>query len=235
METLRKHSFFVLAGLLAATTLHAQTADDVVNKYVSAVGGKDAISGVKSLIVESNMAVMGQDAPSTTTILVGKGYKTETDFNGSKLINCVTPTGGWMVNPFQGAATPTAMPEDQFKSSKINLQVDPLANYAANGFKIELQGKDSADYKIRMTGGVTDAVYYINMKTSLMDKVVSHTNMGGQDADITITFSDYKKLDNGLMYPHSTNLDLPQVSLAITVKKVTVNPDIDPKIFDMPK
>jgi hypothetical protein len=235
METLTKRSVFALAALLSFTTLRAQTADDIVSKYVSAIGGKDALTGVKSLVVESNMNAMGNDAPTMTTILVGKGYKNESDFAGSKIISCVTPTGGWMVNPYQGAATPTAMPDDQFKTNKINMVVYPLVDYAANGYKVELTGKDSADYKLKMTGNSMDVTYYINMKTYLLDKLVSQTSMGGQSGDITISFSDYRKLDGGLLYPYSTTLDLPQVSLAITVKKVTVNSTVDPTIFVMPK
>ncbi len=235
METLTKRSFFVLAALLAFTTLRAQTADEIVNKYVDAIGGKDAISSVKSLVVESTMTAMGNDAPTTTTILVGKGYKNESDFAGTKLVTVVTPTGGWMVNPYAGAPTPTAMPDDQFKSSKVNMLLNPLANYAANGAKVELLGKDSADYKLKMSGNGMDVTYYMNMKTYLIDKLVSQTSMGGQSGDITISFSDYRKLDGGLLYPYATTLDLPQVSLAIAVKKVTVNSTIDPTAFDMPK
>ena len=59
METLMKRSLFALAALLAFTTLRAQTADDIISKYVTAVGGKDAITGVKSLIIESSVSVMG--------------------------------------------------------------------------------------------------------------------------------------------------------------------------------
>src|SRR5580692_13013224 len=84
METLRMRSFFVLAALLAFTTLHAQTADDIVNKYTAAIGGKDAITGVKSLILESSVSVMGNDMTSTTTIVVGKGYKNESDFRSEE-------------------------------------------------------------------------------------------------------------------------------------------------------
>jgi hypothetical protein len=235
METLRKRSLIVLAALMAFTTLHAQTADDIVNKYVTAVGGKDAINSVKSLILETSVSVMGNDVPSTTTIVVGKGYKNETDFNGTKMVQCVSDKGGWVLNPMMGAATPTAMTDDQLKASKIRLQIDPLANYAASGYKVELIGKDSADYKLHMTGSDVDVTYYINMKTYLSDKLISHVSAGGQDGETTITFSDYRKTDAGIMYPYAESLDLPNYSLAITVKKITVNPTVDPAIFDMPK
>ena len=236
METLRKCSFFALAALLAfTTTLRAQTADDIVNKYVAAIGGKDVINGVKSLIVETSVTVMGNDVPSTTTVVVGKGYKNESDFQGTKMVQCVTDKGGWMVNPMMGAPTPTAMTDDQVKAQKLQLQVDPLANYAASGYKIELLGKDSADYKLKMTGTGVDVTYYINMKTYLPDKLVSHVSVGGQDGETTITFSDYRKTDAGLVYPYAETLDLPQYSLAIAIKKITINPTVDPTIFDMPK
>jgi hypothetical protein len=235
METLIKRSFFVLAATLAMTTLRAQTADDIVNKHVTALGGKDVVGGVKSLIIEGTMSAAGNDAPMTMTKVMGKGYKSVSDFGGTTLITTVTPTGGWMVNPYAGATTPTALPADQFKSQKINLYVDPLYDYATNGYKIELDGKDSADVKLKMTGEGMDATYYINANTYLIDKVVSKANVGGQEGEITISFSDYRKLDGGMMYPFNTTLDLPQISLSIVPKKVTVNPTVDPTIFDMPK
>jgi hypothetical protein len=235
MITLSKRSLFVLTALLAFSTLRAQTADDIVNKYVAAVGGKDAIGSVKSLIIESSLQVMGNDLPSTVTVLVGKGYKSESDFQGAKYIQCFTDKGGWMVNAMAGAPTPTAMPDEQAKAGKLQLQVDPLANYQASGYKIELIGKDSADYKLKMTGSGVDVMYYINMKTNLTDKVVSHTSMGGQDGETTISFSDYRKTDGGLLYPYATTVETPQITLAITIKKITVNPTVDPTIFDMPK
>src|ERR1700691_5070116 len=75
METLTKRSVFVLAALLAFTTLRAQTADDIVNKYAAAIGGKDAISSVKSLVVDATTSIMGNDGATKITILVGQGYK----------------------------------------------------------------------------------------------------------------------------------------------------------------
>jgi hypothetical protein len=231
METLRKRSLIVLAALLAFTTLHAQTADDIVTKYVAAVGGKDAINSVKSLILESSLSVMGNDIPSTTTIVVGKGYKNESDFQGTKMVQCVNDKGGWVLNPMMGAPTPTAMTDDQVKAGKLQLQIDPLANYAANGYKIELLGKDTADYKLKMSGNGADVTYYINIKTYLIDKLVSKTDAG----ETTVGMSDYRKTDVGLQYPFAESIETAQYSLTLAIKKITVNPTVDPTIFDMPK
>ena len=79
METLRKSSFFVLAAILAFSTGRAQTAEDIVNKYVAAIGGKDAVNSVKSLVITGSMEVMGNDGTDTVTLVVGKGYKTAMD------------------------------------------------------------------------------------------------------------------------------------------------------------
>jgi hypothetical protein len=234
MKTLKKHSLLILAAVLGITTLQAQTADEIVAKYIDALGGRTVISSVKSLIIESSVDYQGSDAPSTTYILAGKGYKTETDFNGQKMVQCVTPDGGWAVLPM--SPTPTVAPPEQVKSSQGQLQIGgPLVDYAAKGYKLESVGKDSADYKLHLTGSGLDVMYYINIKTNLTDKQISKASMNGQQMEITVAFSDYRKTDAGFTLPYAQQLDLPQASVNITHKKVTVNGPVDPAIFNMPK
>jgi hypothetical protein len=60
--------------------------------------------------------------------------------------------------------------------------------------------------------------------------------MQGQDVDVTLTFSDYRKTDSGYVIPYATNIDLGgQFSMDMTVKKVEVNKTIDPAVFVIPK
>lgn len=229
-----KRSFFVLIAALGMTTLRAQSVDDVISKYVDALGGKSVLASVKSLVVESTVNVNGNDAPSTTTILVGQGYKSVTDFNGQQFVQCINTTGGWGINPMAGQNTPTAMPADIVKASQLQLQLSPLANYAANGYKVELIGKDTADYKVRMSTASAQVTYYINTKTYLVDKVVTQS-AAAQGGETTITFSDYRKTDAGFTFPYAQSLELPNFTLSIVDKKVTVNSTVDPSIFNMPK
>jgi hypothetical protein len=237
MKTLRKQSVFALVAVLACINLHAQTAEEIVNKHISAIGGKSAIEGVKTLYIESDVDVAGNNAPSKTWIVNGKGYKNEVEFGGSKIQQCVSDKGGWMVNPPMGVTTPQAMPDDQVKMMKGQINVGgPLYNYATKGNKIELIGQDSGDYKIKMTTSAAIAVtFFISKKTYLIDKTVSTASIQGQDMETTVLFSDYRKLDGGYVLNFGQQISLPMYTLNITNKKVEVNKEIDPAIFDMPK
>ncbi|MDP9040447.1 MAG: outer membrane lipoprotein-sorting protein, partial [Bacteroidota bacterium] len=73
-----------LALLLAVTSFsvtRAQTADEIVNKYVDAIGGKDKLDQIKTVYIENTVQVMGNEGPSTTSIVNGVGYRMESDVN----------------------------------------------------------------------------------------------------------------------------------------------------------
>jgi len=235
METLMKPSVFVLAAVLACTNIHAQSADDIVNKYVVAIGGKSAVENVKTLYIESDVDFQGNPVPSTTWIISGKGYKSELEFGGAKMQQCITDKGGWMTTP--GSTTAQAMPEEQMKTMKGQINVGgPLYDYASKGNKIELIGQDTGDYKVKLTTpSAVSVTFFINKKTYLIDKTVSNANIQGQDMETTVTFSDYRKLDGGYLMNFYQEVTLPMYNLKITHKKVEVNKPIDPSIFEIPK
>jgi hypothetical protein len=216
----------------------AASADEIVQKHLAAIGGKEAISQVKSLSLESSAQIMGVDAPGTTVVLDGVGFKNETDFNGTKIVSCYTDKGGWTVNPMAGAAEPAPMPDDQYKMGKEQIYIGgALYDYAVRGSKVELVGKDDKTYKIKLTTkDNTDSEYVIDSSTYLVKTMTTKGKMQDQDVVITSSFSDYRKTDVGFILPYSIDLDIGgQFSFSITVKKVELNKTIDPAVFAMPK
>lgn len=234
-----------LSLLLVATAFgllsHAQTADEIVNKHIEAMGGKEQIKNIKSVYTEGTMNVMGNEAPVTTTILNGKGFKSEVDFNGQKIVQVLTDKEGWAINPMMGSTDPQKMPEEQYNSSKDEIFVGgPLYDYAAKGYKVDLAGREDVNsvnaYKLNVTNDDNTTTLYLDPNTYYIIKAVKKFDVGGQQGEVSTVFSDYKKTDGGFVLPYSTEITLPQgFSISSTIKKVEVNKDIDPAIFDMPK
>ncbi|MEO6837329.1 MAG: hypothetical protein ABI185_03000 [Ginsengibacter sp.] len=230
-----------LTSLLLLFSATAQTADDIINKHIDAIGGKDKLSQLTSCVTEKTTEVMGNESKTTTTILNGKGYKNVADFNGQQIVQVATDKGGWVINPFMGSPTATALTPDEYKSSEDDVYLpDALFNYAQHGAKVELAGQEKVGdinaFKLNYTDKDSAvSTVYIDPSTWYIIQVVRTGNVQGQQTTITISYSDYKKTDFGVFVPYSVGIDMGQFNLKNTTTKVEFNKTIDPTIFDMPK
>lgn len=230
------------AGVLLLSTAYvqAQTADEVVSKHLAAIGGKDVINKIKSQVIESSISVMGSDLTSTSTLLVGKGFKNVANFNGQEIIQCITTTGGWMINPLAGQTDPTALPDDQVKAAQSVLEIaGGLMNYKEKGGKVDLAGTESVEgvkaIKLKLTDkDGKESFYWLDPATYYIVKRESTTEANGQSITASSLFSNFKKTDIGFVMPFTTIVNQ-GFEMTITVEKVTFNTEIDPKIFEMPK
>ena len=236
-----KFCLLLVTALSSVAYVQAQTADEIIAKHIEAIGGKEKLSAITSLRMENTMQVMGNEAPSTTVVLNGKGYRNESEFNGQKMVQVITDKGGWAINPMSGSADPQPMPDEQYKASQDQIYAVPFLDYAARGTKAELLGQEKAGtvnaYKIKMTNKNNVATtYYFDPATYYIVQAVRTGNAMGQQVDITISYSDYKKTDYGLVVPNAMNIDFGgQFSLGAKVNKVEVNKPVDAALFEMKK
>lgn len=240
MKTYRSF-VLVFAALLCAVTVSAQTADEIINKYVQAIGGKDLLSKVTSVYTESSMDVMGMQATVKSTTLNGKGMKQEIDVQGSLMVTCLTDKGGWSINPMAGGTSPEDMPQSQYNSGKEQIVVGgPFVNFAEKGYKVELMGTEAVgdvnSYKIKMTSPDSiSAVYFFDPNTFYLIKSMQETEMQGQVIDNVSTYSDYKQAD-GYTMPYKMEMVMAggQFTMTLTVTKVELNKPVDETIFAKP-
>jgi hypothetical protein len=230
----------LLAVLFLSASLKAQTADEIINKHLDAIGGKEKLTAIKSVKLDNTMNLMGNDAPNIAYIIDGKGYRNEMEMMGQKMVQVITDKGGWMINPMQGSTEPQELPADQLKSMAGRFYAVPLLNYADRGYTAELQGKakvgDADVWKVKVTDkSGTAMTYFIDAKTFYVVQNEASAEMMGNTVTVTINYSDFKKTDYGWVVPYATDMNMGQFAISSKLNKIEVNPTIDPALFEMKK
>jgi hypothetical protein len=233
--------FSALLLLLPFGIMQAQTMEEIVSKSILASGGKESLEKISTISIESTTQVMGNDLPTTTIIVNGKGYKNSSEMNGQSIAQCYTDKGGWSINPMNGG-TPEQIPAGQLKYSKLQFDIGgPLLNYEVKGNKIELVGKETVGtveaFKLKIvTPDSAEMFYFIDPATFYVIQTSLKSEMMGQEVWLKTGLSDYRKTESGYVMPFAMDLNFgDQFSLTVLVKKVEFNKTVDPAIFEMPK
>lgn len=240
MKTL-KLCLLLAFATVSLTSLRAQTVDEIINKHIEAMGGKDKLAQLKSVKMDMRVEVMGNESPTTVTIVNGKGYRYEAEVNGQKIVQCYTDKGGWMINPMMGGTDPQPLSEEQYKGVEEQIYATgPLFDYAAKGNKVEFVGQekvgDVSAYKLKVTNkDSAETTLYLDPSTYYIIQLERSQEMMGNPVTVIVKNSNFQKTDEGYVFPRTLETDFgEQFSLAATVNKIEVNPAIDPSTFDMP-
>jgi len=218
----------------AIFTLNAQTAEEVIAKYITEIGGADKWSKVQSIKIEGQIEVQGIQIPFTMQGAQMKGMRLDAEFQGNKIIDITTPTKGWAQNPLAGKATLSPISEDELKQKLDDLDIqDSFIDYKAKGSVIESLGKDEEDgneyFKIKMTTkNGNEKTYFFDTKTNLVYKVESIVKQQGQEMKSAQKLLDYQTTEYGIKMPFKVD----QGQMMMVTKKITINPTIDAAIFN---
>ncbi|HLD53200.1 MAG TPA: hypothetical protein VJA82_07850 [Sediminibacterium sp.] len=230
---MKKILFSVLVVFAAIASLSAQTADDVINKYVAAIGGAEKWSKIQSLKVEGQIEVQGLAIPFTMQAVHMKGMRVDAEFQGNVIIDITTPTKGWSQNPLMGKSSLEAITADELKSKLDELDVqDEFVNYKEKGSTVEFLGKEEEEgtsyNKVKLTTkNGNEKTYYFDLTTNLIYKEETTIKQQGQEMKQAVKYLDYKTLENGIKMAFKTDMGM----MMMVTNKVTINPTIDEAIF----
>ena len=226
-------SFILSLGL--AQFAQGQTLDDIINKHVEAMGGRQKIITLSSALMTGTFTAMGATSPIniTTTKKHMIGSRIDIEADGKNNFQVITPKNGWIFTPVQGDKEPRPLVEDQFKVGQVQLDLHgPFINYREKGIKIEIAGKDSVNgelcYKLKVKSPNTNVtVYFINTRSNFIVKTSTKMFQFGALEDVETTYGDYKQNADGYWFAY-TNAG-PRG--ATNYNKITTNVPVDANIF----
>ena len=238
-----KHFFLSACLLAAAIFTSAQTADEVITKYITAMGGKEKLNSIQSLHFTGIST--GQNGNEITTDIWkvnNKLYRRNVNFGAGSQTTLITDKSGWQTN-FRSGGAFEAMQEQQRNNQLYEMDcAGPLVDYAAKGHKVELLGKETIDgkenNKIKLTTKEgRELNYYFDSATGYINRL-SFKGRGrpgadgtpGAEVDVVVNYTNYDKTEDGYTFAFSQTVT-GGFGGAMTFEKIEVNLKIDDKLY----
>jgi hypothetical protein len=224
-----------------------QTADDIINKYYEATGGKDKWSKVMSIHYTGTQTLgPGMLAPVNEVITAKpfRGFYVDFTWQGMTFKRALRADSGWIYNPFGGKRETDPMGPDDIRDAKLS--ADPqglLFNYKEKGYSVEYLGTDDMDgtdvFKVRLTTKDGDMVYYyFDAENYYMLKIVTRVKLKDKEQKGYTVLSDFRKTDYGIVLPfcfQQVDENGNEQNGPTNFTKVDINTTAELAVFDKPK
>jgi hypothetical protein len=233
-------AFAILA--IAAVSATAQTADDIVAKYIKTVGGMEKIQAVTALRRTGKViAGGGFEIPLVEENKRPNLVRQDITIQGLIGSNAYDGKVGWKIAPWQGKKDPETMGEAEMKSIIDSSDFDgPLVNYKQKGNKVEyvgmdeVEGTDTFKLKVTMKNGEVQ-YFYMDTDYYVPIKIDTKRMIRGAEIEFETVLGDYKEVD-GWYIPYSVEVGAKgsPFKQKIAYEKIEANVTIDDRRFSMP-
>ncbi|HEV7426096.1 MAG TPA: hypothetical protein VGQ46_06980 [Thermoanaerobaculia bacterium] len=232
-----------LCAVLLTVSAFGQTADELLDKNLKAMGGKDKLKAIQSMRMTGKMKMGPMEAP--ITIVKARPSEMRVDFTiqGMTGTSAYDGSTGWNLMPFMGNKDPQKMTEEQLKDMRVEADFDGSTfDYKAKGNKVEYVGKVDTEgtptYKLHVTTKEgKESNIYLDAESYLVIRTEATRNVQGQDLEMETSIGDYKTVD-GLTMPYSMESHVKGKEAAggqsITIEKIEIDPKVDAAMFKMP-
>ncbi|HEV2481365.1 MAG TPA: M1 family metallopeptidase [Puia sp.] len=199
------------------------SANDVIGKYLTAIGGKDKLLAVKDLETVATASVQGQKVVTTHRFVSPDNMLLEIDLpdmNNAHALRLLVK--GDSISLSQMGQNPP-LDDDTRKDIREEVNPFPELNFSKEGYKTELtsikniNGKDVYELKVTDPGGKT-SLYYYDLASGLRTRLIKNQSQGQTTTD----YSDYREVD-GIRFPWHVDDNQGEIDLDMTMQSVKVN------------
>jgi zinc protease len=208
------------------------TTQSVIDSYIKAIGGKENLMAVKTILSTANVTIEGAPFAPVATMkkMVPNKQVVEMSIEGMGTLMKQAFNGETGYIEQQGQKQP--MPEDMIAKQKNSSLFDELG-FDMSSLKLEsmttINGNDV--YKIKVEKDGETSYRYYDAKTNLLTRVESTTKVRDTEVTSIIDYDKYSPV-NGVQFPYYfMQKSGPQV-LIFNVTNVIVNEDVSDEDFN---
>lgn len=239
---MRRILVVVAGAALLAVPLAAQTADDIIAKYVKTIGGMEKVQAVTSLR-RTGRYVGGGGFEAGVVEESKRPNKVRQEFllEGMTGVTAYDGKTGWKIEPWFGKKDAEPLSEDEMKEILEEADFDqPLVNYREKGNKVEFVGLDQVEgtdaFKLKVTLASGDVrYYYMDTDYYVPIKIEMKRMIRGAEQEFETSLGDYKAVAGWyLPYSMETGRKGSEERDKITFQKIDANVPIDDHRFEKP-
>lgn len=204
------------------------TANSIIEKYIAAIGGKDALQQLESVYMAATTEMQGMqlDLEMKKTsknqfmqdIKMGGNSMSKTVLNGNK---------GYAM----GQGQRKEFTDEEISKVKEEAAPFPELNYLTNS-NISFEGAETVgDKKVYVVKVTDNKTVYYDTDTGLKLQENTSMEMQGQQVSQTILYNDYKAV-SGILFPFSFIQSVGPQKMEFTVNEIKVNEGVLPTDFE---
>ncbi len=222
----------------AADAAALPSADQIIDKYVQAIGGKAAIEKQTSRVSKGSLEIPAFGASGTAEVFEKAPNKTITVVNIAGfgvILDCFDGSAGWAQDPQSGMRDKSGA---ELAASKLDAEFYKPVKIKQLYSKIVVKGKDKVGDKEVFVVEATPAessveTWYFDTQSGLLVRQDSERE-GPQGKQMIQTFlEDYKKFD-GISLPCTIRQVTPAITISIKIEDVKHNVPIEDAKFKKP-
>jgi len=211
------------------------TANNVINNYLEAIGGKEKFSNVEDRTTIMRGEIMGQNL--SIVIKQKAPNKLKQDIRSGKMKQTILYDGtkGVMVISDEK----TELDNKKLEKLKLEAAMNFLLDPEAYGVSLELTGIETIDstvcYKIVLiTEEGTNWVQFYATNSGLKIKEVKEVETPQGSFQQETYYSDYKEVD-GLKFPFNIKQSFGMQTIEMNVSSVKLNAGLKDSVFEIPE
>lgn len=235
--------------MISVSSFAQVTADEIIDNYFEAVGGKDAFRNLKGQKMKAEVDAQGMTIPLEMYLMADGRKITKFEVMGMAMSqDAFDGEVAWGTNFMTQKAEKSEAEDSENAKRSIGEYPSPLLDYADKGYSVELMEDAVVDgvecYKMKVTkkpmlveGEEVENVeyYYFDKETFVPLQTEQEMHEGPEKGSMAITlYSDYQEVD-GMYFAFSITFKTEDSDgQLIELESIELNPEVSDDFFSFP-